>query len=305
MFQKHAFKKIALILLVLTFAAQAQEEILPDQSRLNRKQGLADIIANPILVEIVEDEAAADRRERREKEAAQRDKDELLAQQDMNTATQSMNVATQKMAIYSGVSTMLVAVGTALLFWTLRLTRQANKAALQVVEVTREMGQRQLRAYLQIRVQCPHAIIEGRRRGDGGPQIDGFGASLSAANSGGTPALDFCFSVRSVAVLDGREIWPETALLVDRQSNSGFVIHHEPVGFNLSMRPAPMLQALTDEQRKQAIVTVTVECTYQDVFGVKHHADLRFEGALNSMMDMRQVYRNETSEPAIQTRTFS
>lgn len=66
----------------------------------------------------------------------------------MNAATQAMNDATQRMADFAYAQTWLVGVGTALLFVTLWLTWQANKAAQAAVAVTREMGMKQVRAYL-------------------------------------------------------------------------------------------------------------------------------------------------------------
>ncbi|MBB93073.1 MAG: hypothetical protein CML68_00490 [Rhodobacteraceae bacterium] len=66
----------------------------------------------------------------------------------MNAATQEMNEATQRMALYSLISTVLVGLGTGLLIWTLALTRQANSAARGAVEVTRMIGEAQVRGYL-------------------------------------------------------------------------------------------------------------------------------------------------------------
>ncbi len=50
--------------------------------------------------------------------------------------------------VYSGfVSNALVLVGTIALIWTLFETRKATRAAIDAVEVTRNIGQTQLRAY--------------------------------------------------------------------------------------------------------------------------------------------------------------
>lgn len=100
-------------------------------------------------VEIVEDQATTDAREGREEEARQREIEDLAAQQGMNSATQAMNAATQRMANYAFWSTIFVAVGTLLLFYTLWLTRQANKSAQKAVDVTQRIGEAQVRAYLE------------------------------------------------------------------------------------------------------------------------------------------------------------
>ncbi|MCP5085452.1 MAG: hypothetical protein GY952_01405, partial [Rhodobacteraceae bacterium] len=101
-----------------------------------------------IPVRIIEDRVASEASERRKAEAAQREKDDLAAQQGMNAATQSMNEATQSMKHASWVSAGLVFLGTCLLIWTLMLTRQANRAAQAAVNATREIGQKQVRAYV-------------------------------------------------------------------------------------------------------------------------------------------------------------
>lgn len=135
-------------LLLLAGSGQTQEETYNSQSQASQKQGPSQSPQLPFPVIVVEDEASTKARQRSEQEAAQRDVDDLAAQQGMNAATQAMNEATQRMALYSLISTILVGVGTALLMFTLYLTRQANEAAREAVEVTREMGMKQVRAYV-------------------------------------------------------------------------------------------------------------------------------------------------------------
>lgn len=112
-------------------------------------------------------------------EISQHEIDDLIAQQGMNVATQAMNAATQKMAFYARWSTIFVAIGTALLFWTLWVTRAANRAAYDAVTATREIGEIQTRAYLSI----TSGTIEYR--------IDEWPiATLTVRNSGNSPAYD-------------------------------------------------------------------------------------------------------------------
>lgn len=153
---------IAAIALGLALAGpalgQSQQEAQGEQGRADAQEQPAqplpiplpvDVPA-PLQVEIIEDKESADARERREAEARRHEKEDLVAQQGMNAATQAMNEATQRMASYALWSTIFVGVGTVLLIWTLLLTRAANKAAVAAVDATREIGEAQVRAYMQI-----------------------------------------------------------------------------------------------------------------------------------------------------------
>jgi hypothetical protein len=66
----------------------------------------------------------------------------------MNAATQSIDAATQDMRDYALYSTWFVGAGTILLIVTLILTWQANRAAVKAVEITEEIGKKQIRAYV-------------------------------------------------------------------------------------------------------------------------------------------------------------
>ncbi len=144
MFRGYWFFAIA-IGLSIAASGQAQEQIDRSQQNTQAEQGATDEEPFSVPVRIIEDEAQAEARERREAESAQREKEDLVAQQGMNAATQAMNEATQSMKKAAWWS--LVAVGTGLLIWTLLVSRQANAAARDAVEVTREIGNRQTRAY--------------------------------------------------------------------------------------------------------------------------------------------------------------
>lgn len=136
--------------LALSCPGHAQEQAQDEQGAGTQQQSLAHLLPAPIPVDIVEDQATAEARERREEEAAQREKDDLIAQQGMNEATQAMNDATQRMADFAYIQTWLVGTGTALLFATLFLTWQANRAAQAAVAVTRYIGKVQSEAYLTV-----------------------------------------------------------------------------------------------------------------------------------------------------------
>ncbi|MGJ8624966.1 MAG: hypothetical protein ACSHW1_19660 [Yoonia sp.] len=101
-------------------------------------------------MEIVEGPAAANARNASEEESRQREIADLVAQEGMNAATQSIKTATNDMRDYALYSTVAVWIGTALLLYTLWLTRQANNAAQRAVSVTENIGAAQTRAYLAI-----------------------------------------------------------------------------------------------------------------------------------------------------------
>lgn len=126
---------------------QAQEPAKNGEGSTQSNQTQAQTLPLPIPVEIIEGDAEAAARQNSEKEARQREIDDLAAQEGMNAATQAMNVATQRMVDYAWWSNAFVLAGTILLIATLVLTWLANRAAVKAVRVTREIGNRQLRPY--------------------------------------------------------------------------------------------------------------------------------------------------------------
>lgn len=157
--------------------AQAPVREQDKQGQASTQQAPASYTMPPIRVEVVEDQAEAEARKRREKEADQREVDDLSAQQGMNNATQMM-------ADYALLQTILIAVGTCLLFYTLYLTRQANMAAVRAakasenaVAVTQQVGQAQVRAYLS----CEGAAYEVSK--------DWFSCNVKLRNHGQSPAV--------------------------------------------------------------------------------------------------------------------
>lgn len=151
---------------------QEQDPVTPD-------------IPTPFPVEIVEDDATADARQRSEEEARQREISDLAAQEGMNAATQSIDQATRDMRDYALYSTIAVWVGTALLIITLVLTWMANKSALAAVKVTRDLGLAEHRPYVD--VDFGGCISHwDRTRGD---KIF-WKIRLILSNSGNTPTLN-------------------------------------------------------------------------------------------------------------------
>lgn len=178
---------LALGLALICWSGQAQEQ-QPDTHGDNQatQETTADAPRTGFPVQLIESPAEAEARQRAEQEAERRDIDDLAAQQGMNAATQAMNDATQRMAQYALWSTLIIGVGTALLFWTLWETRRANRSANHSVSVTREMFERQLRSYISIvpLVKQPMFLMKQ----------DEIIVFIGFKNVGATPASDVVFN---------------------------------------------------------------------------------------------------------------
>jgi hypothetical protein len=173
----------AIGLTIVASSGQAQEQTESPSGQTDQEQGpVIPDIPTPFPVEIVEDDATADARKRSEQEARQREIADLAAQEGMNTATQAMNKATQRMAEYAFWSTVFVAIGTVLLIGTLVLTWMANRSAQAAVQVTRETGRDQARAYVEV---SEVKFYWGNRHGSK-PQF-----KIVISNHGQTPAKWF------------------------------------------------------------------------------------------------------------------
>ena len=68
----------------------------------------------------------------------------------MANATEAMNEATQSMKNAAWWSFGAVVLGTLLLGYTLKLTRAATASAQEAVDVTRRIGEAQVRAYISV-----------------------------------------------------------------------------------------------------------------------------------------------------------
>lgn len=172
----------AIGLAVIACPAQAQVQQEEPAGQGEDANSPSEQLPIPIPVDIVEDDAERDARERYERETIQLQADDLAAQR-------SMNEASQRMADSAGIQTILVGIGTALLLITLWLTIQANRAAQAAVEVTREVGRDQSRAYLNIR--SAEAIHYGTRD-----------IIMTIANTGGSPAR--WYEIETVASFEPR-----------------------------------------------------------------------------------------------------
>ena len=166
--------RLAIIALGLTLLLGGQAE--PDQPEASAGEAATQEQwpPLPLPVQVVEEEAKKEARERIEQDARKREIDDLAAQRGMNEAS-------QRMADAAEVQTWIVGFGMALVLATLIVTVLANKAAFKMIRVTEDTARRQLRAYVVIdKVEI--------RSFEVGKPLD---IHISMKNCGQTPASDY------------------------------------------------------------------------------------------------------------------
>lgn len=183
MLRSHWIAAVALgLTIALTEVGYCQENPANDSpSPAETSDEQAEPLLPAIGIRIIESDEQASSRQAAEERAEQRELNDLAAQQGMNEAT-------QQMAVYALLQTILIAVGTGALIYTLHLTRQANRAAQEGVAVTRYLGKVQTEAYLAVtNLSIGHGIGHQIVR----QMVDtGFAPiSLSLANRGQSPAM--------------------------------------------------------------------------------------------------------------------
>lgn len=213
---RHWCAAIALGLIFFSASGQAQEQTDGSQREAEQSNESSNRASFAIPVDIIKDQAETEATERREKEADQREIEDLIAQQSMDASARAMNSATQDMRDYALYSTFLVGAGTILLIVTLWLTRQANVAAQRSIEVTREIGEAQTRAY--ILAKQPEFIfetVEGQETCD---------VQFVWANKGNTPASKLRVSNNTSLVPKGfRAPLSLSALMLNTRDIESFI----------------------------------------------------------------------------------
>lgn len=261
-------------------SGQAQQEAQGEQGQPETSQEPSQTLPIPLPVEIVGDEAKTEARQRREDEARQREIDDLIAQQGMNAATQAMNDATQRMAFHSLLSTIFVGVGTGLLVWTLWLTRSANRAAVQAVEVTDEIGKKQLRAY--VHTDCVSVDVSIL-----GPRMD---IRIGVKNFGQTPARELRVSYEWIVerVPFSSDWWNE----IPAFSSQGDLPPGATAFVRLrAERSADVGKSLSTSDHRDVIggsasFWVIAKISYRDIFGGERETfeRFRYDPAANEMV---------------------
>lgn len=227
---------------LITFSGEAQEQEGEAARYADSDVQPAYLFPDPVRVDVIESQAEADIKERKEEESRQREIRDLAAQEGMNAATRSMDRASQRMADYAFWSTVLVGIGTVLLVGTLLLTLQANKSAMQAVAVTREVARDQSRAYVHIekihwlesKEQFEFAIFVANSGQTPAKRFQ-IGATLEVQQFGSGPSGEISkeVSLKGWSALPGREIFqlrlvpfpiPNFAAIVERNVSKQYII---------------------------------------------------------------------------------
>lgn len=246
---------------------QAQDISNDSQDRAAEQQDTTQQQPLGIPVRIIEDQESTLARQSREAMAAQREQEDLVAQQRMAEATEAMNEATQSVKNANWLSTGFVGIGTFLLLWTLRLTRCANRAARGAVEVTREMGMAQTRAYLSIEGAKIVRDAAGNFARTASREHEFF-AKILIRNSGQSPARKVkvsrgSFNVGS-ALIDNYSPDLKNAQIVENFSvGAGSAVSYDV----RTVLSDDDIQAL---QRREMFVLLAGTIEYSDVFKVVH-----------------------------------
>lgn len=182
MFKRHWIFAVVLGAIALASLGQAQESEEQTHRGTNEEEAAANNFPVPLPVVVIEPEETAVASQRAKEETTQREKEDLIAQQGMDSAT-------RRMANFALWQTILIAIGTVALIYTLWLTRKAAGSAQAAVDVTREIGQKQAMAYVHV-VQAfipkratkdapTLASISGKERARVEIQLENIGATIA------------------------------------------------------------------------------------------------------------------------------
>ena len=205
----------------------------------------------PFPVKILEDTAAADARARGEEEARQREIAALAAQEGMNAATQAIKDATLDMRDSAQISTLLVGIGTIFLFATIWLTWRA-------VRDTRDIGQKQVRAYIALKDCRIDGIAKGQKAT----------AFLNFVNSGQSP----CY-ITATSIGIGFEPTPIQAtpvLATEPKSSPSSEGHGGVFAHSVSTKREISSQEFAAYAAGKMGFVVTCQIIYRDVFDIEH-----------------------------------
>ena len=292
MLKRHGFFILALGLILAPLLGQAQQQDEDAQGAPTEQQDSPQILPLPLPVEIIESDAAADARQREEHEAEERQIRDLAAQEGVNVATQAMNDATQRMAQYAFWSTVIVGVGTVLLFWTLWETRKANRSTREAVDVTRDVGQAQVRAYLY----CKSARYRLSK--------DALTAEIEIANAGQSPATNVvvhaeltCYSVVGLVGHSRVLCWAKSSTqiisvepVISGGSKATSVTFFDKIHFNTEDHNETPLLDLKDANE----VGLDLVIAWNDVFGIRHRFDVMMNAGIDAGPNFPRKKRTPT-----------
>ncbi|MEW4458989.1 hypothetical protein AB1K42_12890 [Roseibium algicola] len=275
MFRSYWIIAIALGLIATSSLGQAQEEGGNADRQAQAQDEPAKPLFAPFRVEIVENNAEAEARDRSEEESKEREIRDLAAQEGMNRATQAMNAATQDMRNFALYSTILTGVGTVLVFATLLLMIQANRAAVKAAEAsegavaeTRRIGEAQVRAYLGFEVAAGDVAANKR-----------LSFTVKIINHGQSPA----FEVATASTTFIRpSSWRWGAEPTNKPSGEATLAMLNPGGhmfIHAEMEPPILLTESHIGSLKSGISTAYASVTvfHKDVFGQSRETQFCFE----------------------------
>lgn len=158
-------------------------------------------LPNPVPVQIIVEDGEAEARRSAEQRAEQREADDLQAQEGMRSASWWM-------VSVAAAQTIFVIIGTGVIVFTLHLTRQATRAAVDAVDVTREMGQKQLRPWVCCEGFAAQPFANCTVVHNGQTFTEGINFVLTWKNRGLSPAIG-CEISHHVQVVPTGEMAPE------------------------------------------------------------------------------------------------
>jgi hypothetical protein len=189
-------------------------------------------------------------------DAIARDKENLAIQSEMrDIAARSYYLAL--------IQTLIAIAGTAGLIYTLRLTRSSTLAAIEAVDINREMMNKQLRAYVLLE-QATIVAIPGTS-----PK---FAVALTFRNGGQTPAIN----LRVDSILESHFAGDPFVLRPPQPGEGQFSIlpgakRDRLVGFFNPLQAAAL-------QRGETELELHGAAYYKDIFGDTHISRFRLYG---------------------------
>ncbi len=215
-------------------------------------------------VRIVQGPAQSESAKREQREAEQREINDLKAQQ--------LSAESTRKAYYVGVAqAVLAAVGAIGLVYSLFLNRTATKAAVDAVAISRSVGQKQVRAYVGLKVEALGKMddfVLGKS-----PTLKAF-----VKNSGASPAFDMTYwgllmvdASDDIAILHDANLPPEdwTRSILPPSGEIGIVIK---ANFQIDSDLLSGARGLQPDRYVYAVGQVR----YRDVFNVWHFANFSF-----------------------------
>ncbi len=210
----------------------------------------------PLQVQILQSAEEVENRRRIQEENREIERGALAIQQDLAKSARVM----KSIAL---LQTLFVGLGTALVLASLYYLRQANRAAVRAVEVTREIGESQTRAYISVHGNTLPDRLSFRK-----PEM----YSVTVRNDGMTPALNLRMGAILFPKVD--EHLPKISDYLEKKKGEASGTSILPSGHDTKCETGgdpPLVDAqeqlgMSTDSPQPVILLVTA--IYDDVFGV-------------------------------------